>query len=291
MISEGNSGQPVPSMWEQTKSFFIEIPFGSRLLLTVNCATFVFQFFEPEISYSLAFNAPSILFQHQWYRMFTSAFIHYGVLHILFNMLWVCYAGKTIEKFFGTIPFIALFMTVLVFTGIIMLILVTILQILFGFFPFSEYNSYVGGFSGVVFAFMQILYVGIYSGTQVSLFGLHMPAKWIPLTYLIITKLIMANSSFFGHLSGMIAGQLVNSKLLRWFLPSQSCCESVDRALNRCTQKMSSFLGTTSNVAESEVFGPKPCLTNIFRSRGIRRIQRQEIDVARFEELTESDKA
>jgi len=290
MISQGTPGQPVPSIWDQTKSFFSEVPLGSRMILIINCTIFIIQFFEPAVTSRFSFYAPAVINNNQWYRMFTSAFIHHGLLHIFFNMLWVCFGAKRLERYFGTIAFMALTITLLVFTGIIMFLIDAGLHYVFGNFPFSEYNSSVAGFSGVLFAFMQILYAGIYPGTHINRCGMQIPAKLAPLLLLVILKVFMSGSSFFGHLSGIIVGQLVNWKILRWFLPSQGCCESADKCLRSCTENMNSYIETSPDVSASEMFGPKPCLTGIFSGRTTGGSQRQEINVNRFEEFKDSDK-
>ncbi len=46
----------------------------------------------------------------QWWRLFTCMFVHFGFLHIFFNM-WVLYdIGRMVERFFGGLYFLALYL-------------------------------------------------------------------------------------------------------------------------------------------------------------------------------------
>ena len=44
---------------------------------------------------------PQQLWQTQPWRLITPIFLHFGFLHILFNLLWLNMLGKSLESFFG----------------------------------------------------------------------------------------------------------------------------------------------------------------------------------------------
>lgn len=50
----------------------------------------------------------------QWWRLFTSTFIHFGVIHLALNMLALYQNGRTIERLFGSARFLLLY----VFAGL-----------------------------------------------------------------------------------------------------------------------------------------------------------------------------
>jgi len=55
------------------------------------------------------------LLQGRWWTLITAIYLHGGILHIFFNMLWVRQIGPTVEEFFGTSRLILIF----TFSGVI----------------------------------------------------------------------------------------------------------------------------------------------------------------------------
>ncbi len=43
-----------------------------------------------------------IMYANEYYRLFTSAFLHFGVAHLLYNMIALLYLGRPLEKSLGT---------------------------------------------------------------------------------------------------------------------------------------------------------------------------------------------
>jgi rhomboid protease GluP len=52
---------------------------------------------------------PSVVFDHQVWRLFTAMFVHIGLFHILMNMLCLMTAGPLVERFFGHLGFAVLY--------------------------------------------------------------------------------------------------------------------------------------------------------------------------------------
>src|SRR5947208_8196488 len=52
-----------------------------------------------------ALSPGAIALQHEYYRLVTSMFLHYGVTHILFNMLALYYVGPTLERILGPVRY------------------------------------------------------------------------------------------------------------------------------------------------------------------------------------------
>jgi len=53
-------------------------------------------------------NYYQVIDDREYFRIFTAALTHYGILHILFNMCWTAVFGTTLEKQYGTIFMFAL---------------------------------------------------------------------------------------------------------------------------------------------------------------------------------------
>ena len=54
--------------------------------------------------------APLILEQGQWYRMFSSMFLHFGIEHLLNNMLVLFVLGSRLEQVIGKIKFLLIYL-------------------------------------------------------------------------------------------------------------------------------------------------------------------------------------
>jgi rhomboid protease GluP len=67
---------------------------------------------EPDNRVMLEWGAnfgPSVVFDHQPWRLFASMFLHFGLIHLLFNMYCLATAGPTVERFFGHVGFAGLY--------------------------------------------------------------------------------------------------------------------------------------------------------------------------------------
>jgi rhomboid protease GluP len=67
---------------------------------------------EPSIDDLLAWGAnygPFVAVDHEYWRLFTSMFLHVGFLHLFFNMWCLMAAGPIIERFFGHLGFAAIY--------------------------------------------------------------------------------------------------------------------------------------------------------------------------------------
>ncbi|MGI8920280.1 MAG: rhomboid family intramembrane serine protease [Solirubrobacteraceae bacterium] len=61
----------------------------------------------------LGLNAVGIDVQHQYYRLITSGFMHFNLIHIGFNMYLLYLMGRMLEPEFGSMRFAALYFTAL----------------------------------------------------------------------------------------------------------------------------------------------------------------------------------
>jgi len=86
----------------------------------------------------------SEIFSGQVWRLFTPAFIHFGIIHIAFNMLWLYQLGSAIEQRQSSKR---------------MLILVIITAILSNLAQFFWSGPLFGGMSGVVYGLLAYLWI------------------------------------------------------------------------------------------------------------------------------------
>lgn len=83
-------------------------PVVTFALIAVNVLMLVLQMSSKNLERELVLWAPGVA-GGEYYRLLTSAFMHYGVLHLLFNM-WALYViGPPLEAWLGRLRFGALY--------------------------------------------------------------------------------------------------------------------------------------------------------------------------------------
>jgi membrane associated rhomboid family serine protease len=155
---------------------------------------------------SLANNAVAPLFQQwglwptavadgAWWRLLTSGFLHFGPIHLTFNMIALWVIGRDLEQVLGRTRFLLVY-------------LVSLLGGSGAVFLFENENSMTAGASGAVF--------GLMGGLAVVLLRMRRsprPALTIILLNVIIT-FVVPGISIFGHLGGLAFGAAVTTGLV-----------------------------------------------------------------------------
>lgn len=137
---------------------------------------------------------------HQWWRLLGPAFIHFSVLHIVFNLLWWGTLGARIENTMGVSMLFLLFF--------VSAIVSNVTQGLFSE-PHVELNNVYafGGLSGVVYAVMGFVWwIGWLRpewGISIQKPIIGFMLVWLVLGYADILWVSMANAA---HTSGLISG-------------------------------------------------------------------------------------
>lgn len=175
-----------------------ERPLAVPVLIVVNVAVFVATVIE---SASLMGNSGAPLFQSwslvpssvavdgEWWRLVTTGFLHFGPLHLAFNMwaLWVM--GRDLELAMGRARFLAIYF-------------VSLLGGSAGAFLLSDPRSDTAGASGAVF--------GLMGGLVVVLLRLRQsPRPVLTLIAINIAISLLPGISLYGHIGGMLTGAAV----------------------------------------------------------------------------------
>jgi len=135
---------------------------------------------------------------NQWWRLLGPAFIHFSVLHIVFNLLWWSTLGAKIEQAFGSSMLLLVFVVSAATSNIAQ-----------AFFtePVQANLLLFGGLSGVVYAVMGFVW---WLGWLKPQWGLQLPNAivgfmlvWLVLGYADILWVNMANAA---HTAGLITG-------------------------------------------------------------------------------------
>jgi len=132
---------------------------------------------------------------NQWWRIFTPAFIHFSVIHIVFNLIWWWLLGSQLERSFGSVSLAVIFAIAAISSNVAQLLV-------------SGPNF--GGLSGVVYALFGYVW---WIGWLRPSWGIGLPNSliyfllaWLALGYLEVLWVNMANEA---HLFGLISGCLM----------------------------------------------------------------------------------
>jgi len=138
---------------------------------------------------------PAIAHGHQYWRLLSSGFLHDGILHIAFNMLFLYVAGAMLEPAIGTVNFLAVYF-------------VSLLAGSFGALLFQPHIPTVGA-STACFGVLGALLV-VAHARRISIWQ-----SGLGLTLLIniIFSLSVKDISIGGHLGGLVAG-LITGELI-----------------------------------------------------------------------------
>ena len=161
----------------------------------------------------------SVFEKKEFFRFFSSSFSHISLLHFglncssLFNLIGV-------EMYYGSFSYLlyVLFVGLFFISSLTLWLSVfTLLVTLFlqkKFYHESHLDTWGIGFSCVLFAFMTIHIFKVHG--SLSFFGISFPTFTVPLLsipmnfypffQLLLMKIVIPNSSFLGHLSGILLG-------------------------------------------------------------------------------------
>ena len=168
-------------------------PLVTYVLIGINVAMFVVQMALPSTERALAL-WPVAVADGQWYRLLTSAFLHFGVAHIAFNMLALYFVGPPLEAALGRLRFTVLYL-LSALGGAALAYLLTL-------------NALTAGASGAVF--------GLFGATFVVGKRLNMDVRGVVavialnLAFTFVFPLISGqNISWQGHIGGLLTGAAV----------------------------------------------------------------------------------
>lgn len=165
-------------------------PVVSYGLIAANVAVFLMQIAVPGLTPRFALQPLAVAQGDQFFRLFSSAFMHYGIVHILFNMYALYVLGPPLERHLGRLRFTSLYLLAALGGSV-------------GVYLFSDPASATVGASGAIF--------GLFGATAVAYKRFNLDMRW--LIGLIVINLVLTfsipNISWQGHMGGLVTGALV----------------------------------------------------------------------------------
>jgi membrane associated rhomboid family serine protease len=171
-------------------------PVITYALIAINVVMFLLESVWPGLKSELVLFAPAVA-DGDLYRLVTSAFMHYGVAHLLFNMyaLWVI--GPPLEKWLGGLRFTALYALSALGGSVLVYLL-------------SSLGAATAGASGAVF--------GLFGASFVVGKRLNLDTRWvigliaINLAFTFVIPLLGGQQiSWQGHIGGLVTGAAITA--------------------------------------------------------------------------------
>ena len=169
-------------------------PVLTYVLIGLNVVAFVLQLAVGDLERQLALWPPGVA-HGQWYRLVTSAFLHYGAMHIAFNM-WALYVvGPPLEIWLGRLRYGALYALSALGGSVLVYLL-------------SPLNSATAGASGAVFGLFGAIFV-VARRLDLDIRGI-VAVIVINLLFTFVAPAISSQQiSWQGHVGGLLTGALV----------------------------------------------------------------------------------
>jgi len=139
--------------------------------------------------------SPSVAFNGEWWRLITSGFLHYGLIHIAVNMLSLWMLGKDLELLLGKLRFTIVYFMSLIGGSVAV-------------YLFADPGVGTAGASGAIY--------GLLGAILIAILRLKMnPTQVIGVIALnLIITISIPGISLFGHVGGFVIGAIAMAALV-----------------------------------------------------------------------------
>lgn len=145
-----------------------------------------------------------VKFVHQPWSLISYMFLHYDVMHILFNMLWLYWFGAMFHQFFGTRRFVGLYFLGGIGGALLYMLAYNVLPL------FSSTEGLLLGASASVLAIVAATAVRQPDYKVGLLFFGQISLKWIAIVTIFIDVISIGSSNAGGHIAHL-GGALVGA--------------------------------------------------------------------------------
>lgn len=174
----------------------------TRALLVANIVVFVWSTLQNATASTdrlIAFGAfygPAVD-AGQWWRAFTAAFLHDGLLHITFNMIALWWIGRLVEQLFGSFKMALIYV-------------ISMIGSAWAIYHFNYLQPTIGA-SGAIFGLFGALAA---AGLRLGKVGRELVRSTVWIVVInVLFGFMVPNISQAGHLGGLVAGFIVGIPL------------------------------------------------------------------------------
>ena len=147
---------------------------------------------------------PSVIDEHEYYRLLTCTFIHFGISHLFNNMLVLAYIGDNLERALGKVKYLVLYLAAGIGSSAVSAV----------WSMFKDEYSVSGGASGAIFGVVGALLV-IVIKNRGQLEDLSSRQLMFFAGFSIYHGVTSAGIDNMAHISGFLIGALLGGLLYR----------------------------------------------------------------------------
>lgn len=147
---------------------------------------------------------PSVIEEHEYYRLLTCTFIHFGISHLFNNMLVLAYIGDNLERALGKVKYLVLYLAAGIGSSAVSAV----------WSMFKDEYSVSGGASGAIFGVVGALLV-IVIKNRGQLEDLSSRQLMFFAGFSIYHGVTSAGIDNMAHISGFLIGALLGGLLYR----------------------------------------------------------------------------
>lgn len=143
----------------------------------------------------------------RFWTLFTYMFMHYGILHLLSNMLWLYFLGRLFSDFLGGARLTAVYILGGICGGILFVVVDNLL-------PYGGRSQLLGASAGVMA--VVVAAAAFQPDARVYPFGMAMKLKWLALIAFLLTTIIDLSANTGGkvsHIGGAVFGMIYGTRL------------------------------------------------------------------------------
>ena len=193
---------------------FQNVTISFLIFFIINIMIYLYSKIIPLKTYKYVFQYVPIVKKFQFYRIITRYFIHFGVFHLIIELITFFYLCKIFENIFGTLLTLSIIFISMILDSLIQLLIIPT----FSFFLRGRisilYNYfYEGGLTPILFTLLT--YFSLYrrnKNQQISLESLFiLRVKYLYLYLLGLLYFFTPNRTFYGNISGIIGGFILKN--------------------------------------------------------------------------------